>query len=44
LRKIFFWTAASAATVVLLGAHARQHMTGLGLAGPPTQAVTTPGR
>ena len=44
LRKIFFWTAASAATLVLLGAHARQHLAGLGMAGPPTQAVTTPGR
>ena len=46
LRKYVFWTTASAITVMLVGAHVRQHMggAGLGLAGPPTQAVNAAGR
>ena len=39
LRKIFFWTSASALTVVLLGARVRQHVNGLSAASPPTQSV-----
>ena len=39
LRRYLFWTVASVATVTLLGAHLRQHVSGLGLAGPPSQTV-----
>jgi hypothetical protein len=44
LRKILFWTSASALTLVLVGTRVRQHASGLGLVGPPTQAVPGAGR
>jgi len=39
MRKIFFWTTASALLVVLLGTRVRQHVPGLGVATPPTQSA-----
>ena len=39
LRRILFWTTASAVTVALVGAKVRQHAGGLGVIEPPTQAV-----
>ena len=43
LRKILFWTAASALTLALFGARLRHHASGLGVIGPPSQAMTTAG-
>ena len=39
LRKFFFWTAATAATVVLVGSKLRQDPPPCGVVSAPTQAV-----
>ena len=46
LRKYVFWTAASVTTLVLVGAHARQHLPGFGTSGAsaPVPAVTSASR
>ena len=41
LRKLFFWTTASAVTVILLGAKMRQHGLGAGGTSPSGQTVVT---
>ena len=44
LRKFIFWTAASVTTLVLVGAHVRQHVAGIQAASSPAQTVTAGGR
>jgi hypothetical protein len=39
LRKLFLWTAASALTLVLVGARLRQHLPGATGIAPPSQTV-----
>jgi hypothetical protein len=44
LRKVFFWTATAAVTLALFAPRLRDHASGLGLVGPPTQSVAGAGR